>query len=312
MDLIISSDKSLYKDFCDSEKNLPVFHHYDWLEILCKDDWNVRLCLVEGKVVGVLPFMLKKKYFLKFISFPRFTPYLGIYLINEVNPKLNRKIKTSLISSIPSSAFSIIHNNIMDNDMLPWIWKEYQCKFKYTHIISNDHKNIYANLYSDSLLKKIKNKKNKFYIKQSNQVNELIEIMNDIYIHNGLKIRLNQNLLNSIIASKKLIPNLLLLLDESKKIHSASLTIEDNQNVYNLFSGRSLREADPDAHAIILDEVIIRALNRNKNFDFMGSSLKGVEEFISSFGGQVHAYPIAMKYNNTLMRLVHYLYQKIQ
>lgn len=62
--------KEQYRQFCQNEKDIPIFSKDWWLDAVCGvDNWDVVLVEKGGQIVGALPYFVKKKNmdFLEFL-----------------------------------------------------------------------------------------------------------------------------------------------------------------------------------------------------------------------------------------------------
>ena len=55
----MSNNKLKYKQFCEQEKDIPLFLKYSWFENLyVVNEWDVAIAEKGGNVVGILPFVV--------------------------------------------------------------------------------------------------------------------------------------------------------------------------------------------------------------------------------------------------------------
>lgn len=57
------TSREKYREFCKTEKTIPIFSKDWWLDAVCgKDNWGVVLIERGGKIIVTLPYYLEKMY----------------------------------------------------------------------------------------------------------------------------------------------------------------------------------------------------------------------------------------------------------
>lgn len=77
------SPKELYAEWCATQNDLPLFMQPWWLDAVCAGkEWNVILYQNEttGKVLGAMPYLLRKKLGMKYVVLPQLTQICGLRL----------------------------------------------------------------------------------------------------------------------------------------------------------------------------------------------------------------------------------------
>ena len=90
------TNKELYREFCRNTQDLPIFMTDWWMDAVCAGkQWDVLLSQDDnGNIQAALPYLLRKRAWMKYILMPQQTQIGGIW-INE-----NLKMPTSKIAEI--------------------------------------------------------------------------------------------------------------------------------------------------------------------------------------------------------------------
>lgn len=80
------SNKERYCEWTAQLEYIPIFMMPWWLDAVCAGrEWDVLLAEDEdGQIVGALPYMLRKRAWLKYIAMPPMTPVAGVWVTPEV------------------------------------------------------------------------------------------------------------------------------------------------------------------------------------------------------------------------------------
>ena len=81
-----------------SENYVPVFYRPWYLDAVCDSPWDVVIHEEDGEVLGILVFMIKKRFGLTYILHPSLCPYMGPLFYGAQNLEV---VYTSLINQLP-------------------------------------------------------------------------------------------------------------------------------------------------------------------------------------------------------------------
>ncbi|HEX8659641.1 MAG TPA: hypothetical protein VF690_19015, partial [Hymenobacter sp.] len=86
------SAKALYRDFCHSAPDVPVFAQAWYLDACASGgDWDVVLAHDQDRVVAALPFFYKHKGPFRYATMPPFVKMLGPYVLPEFRGVLKKE-----------------------------------------------------------------------------------------------------------------------------------------------------------------------------------------------------------------------------
>ena len=107
------TNKEKYREFCKTEKNIPIFSKDWWLDSVGPENkyWDVILIEKGGQIVASMPYIVGRKHNFKTIEMPKLTQNLGPYIKYPENQKYETKlsyekeIMTEIIEKIPDVAY---------------------------------------------------------------------------------------------------------------------------------------------------------------------------------------------------------------
>ena len=81
------TNKERYREFCKTEKNIPIFCKDWWLDAVCNDAWDVVLVRKGNEIIASMPYYKVRKYGLNMLFMPKLTQFLGPYIKYPENQK---------------------------------------------------------------------------------------------------------------------------------------------------------------------------------------------------------------------------------
>ena len=282
-----------------------------WLDAVCKKDekWDVLIYEKDGSIQAVWPYVyLKDK---RRIVMPLLTQKLGPVFFYDDNQNEYRRLSLEkqaifqMLNALPK--FNRFHQNFDHNisNWQPFYWKGFTQSTRYTYII---HKRDIGNAFEKF------ESKTKSLIKKANKIVSVIETnnVNDFYSVNKKtferkKSSITYSLQDLQIIDRCCVENncrtIFLAKDQQGNVHAGIYLIYDEKNMYYLMGG-----VDPDfkssgAASLLIYEGIKYAGKLNRNFDFEGSMIEGVEAFFRSFGAKQVPYFCLTKCNSKLHKI---------
>ena len=133
--------KEKYIQFCNTEKDIPIFSQPWWLDIVCNNNWEIILVERNNKIIASMPFQIKSKLGFKIISMPKLTQKLGPYIKYPLEQKYEKKlayekeIMLELIDRLPLfDKFGQTFNYTISN-WKPFYWNGFSQTTYYTYIV---------------------------------------------------------------------------------------------------------------------------------------------------------------------------------
>lgn len=259
------------------------------LDHLC-ESWEI---LISGDYKFVMPIPLKKKFGVQFALMPLFCQQLGIFG-KERNPIIEQEFFKYFIQNYKVYYYAFNYQNTFEENL----------KFKKNYFIQNTE---YSNLKNNYF------KGRKSAVKSSQHLTfkelELSESLVFIQTHfKGLDKKKDmdkffmyleflqaKNLLKIYGAFKE--EHLICLATVIKSKKKMSLLGLINDDMYRKDNGASF----------IIDRILKDHISEY-SFDFMGSTIRGIEVFFKSFGSELHEYAVI---ENSRKDLLKSLFRKV-
>ncbi len=297
--------KETYHQFCQENKNLPIFFQDWYLDAVCQDgDWEVAMVEKSGKIVGVLPYYFKQKGPFKYITMPPLTKMMGPYLLPDYRTDSHfLKISTALIEQLPSvAAYEQLLDYSIDN-WLPFYWKGYQQTTRYSYILDlSDMERVFENFSADYKNNKIKKAKELITIVHDRPLEALYQVNKMSFDRQQVAIPYDLDFLKRL--DKALVEQeartLFFAIDKSEQIHAVAYLIWDKNRAYYLLAGDDTNLRKSGA-GILLAWRAIQYTNEVLGlpiFDFQGSMIPSIERVRRQFGALRQPYFFINKSNS--------------
>jgi len=301
--------RSIYKDY-----DLPVHFTPPFMDAVCvKGDWDVILEFDGArKLIGVLVYHHRRYLGFNMILPSEMTAYNGIYILysdkalssNYRKGHFTYKVTSALLEKLPQySLYYQQYHSHFDN-WLALYWKGYKETTRYTYVID-------TSIGKDRVWDNLKYTVQKD-IKKAEENCTLVEIDMETYLHeaelafaekskgmpanNEVLKRLYKNLYPSghleIKAARY---------DETGEYLSAQVIVKDRNTSYAIACFYKNRSYIRTTLSYIIWECMFS--REGQIFDFEGSILEGVENYIRSFGGVLTPHYRIYKVNNPFLKL---------
>ena len=302
------TNKEKYAFFCSEIDDICIYDQPWWLDVDCgSENWDVVLYEKDGRVLGAMPFYIKKRFGLSYITSSARSQHHGAIILPSTAQKSSKRIgyehevMTGLIDELEKYILDkgIVYYqetfSPLIKDWLPFYWKGYSQTTKYTYRINdisdvdsvfdnfmpNKQKNIRKAIRA-GITTKFDMKAEDFYLlhkeavaKQGKVIKYSLETLkryfDGLYSHNAGR---------SMYA-----------VDKDGKVMGAILTAWDNKYGYHWISA-----FDPDTRVsgssdLLVFEMIKYLSSKGiTGFDFEGSMDHGIEQSCRSFGGSQDQY----------------------
>ena len=253
------------------------------LDFLC-EAWEM---LVYGDYEFVMPVPIKKKYGLKIVLTPLFCQQLGVF-----GPEKISEIEQSFLNYFKNNYQYYLYQFNADND------------FKDALVLK---KNYVIKKTEYALLRKKYFKGRKSSVKSAQHLScktltlnvELINFIEDNF--KGLdKLSDLQFFMDYLEFLED--KNYLKLFGafEENKLLNLAITIEGDETNYLLGLVNEASTIKKDGASFLIDQLLQNTISQ-KNFNFMGSSIRGIEVFFKSFGAELCAFPVLQNNKKDLL-----------
>ncbi|CBJ83425.1 conserved hypothetical protein [Xenorhabdus bovienii str. Jollieti] len=315
----MKNNKELYKNLCETEKTIPIFSQAWWLDATAGiENWDVAIVQKEnGEIIASLPYMIKKVQFLKKITQPKLTQFLGPWF-KENNSNYTKSLGQqkdlmfSLIEQLPEfHSFSQNWNHSQQN-WLPFYWKNFSQSTRYTYRItdiSNEEK--LWNGFQSNIRGYIRKAKERYEleIRTDLDIHEFLKLNNKVFERQNKTPPYEDNFVIDLdrVCSEKKSRKIFIAQDKLGRKHAGAYLIWDNNNAYYIMAGADPSLPNSGATSLCLWEAIKFASTVTKNFDFEGSMLEPVERFFRAFGAEQTPYFHISKTNSKILKTYYFL-----
>jgi len=296
--------KKHYEEFCEGEKQLPLFIQYWYLDAVCQDGaWDVILLLEKEIIIAIFPYSLKRKAIFRYITMPHLCFQIGPYIVPAHRDR-TEEILPLLLAQLPKVDFieqRWLYSNFFSNSgrllsirQIGWsnISSNYQLSERYSYRFEDlsDLTKVYQNVYSSYRNNKIKKAKRTVQIKENLSIEAFYRVHKLTFDRQGITVPFSLDFLKQLdsACAKRNARKIFYAVDEEERIHSVAYLVWDNECSYLLMGGDDpkLRKSGAGIwltwHTI---EYTKKVLGLNQ-YDFEGSMIPGVEKVRKSFGAQ--------------------------
>lgn len=307
------STKNQYIRYLNDLDTIPVFFRPWWLDIVSGDqDWDAFIVEKDDSLLGIWPFMVKKKWGLKYAPSFVLTPFLGPWILYPTAPlktvkrfSFEQKVYTHFAELIKAEQLIYFNQNASDQFVngLPLRWMGVEEKVAYRFVIKHlqDIDLVFSN-FKHNKKYYIKKFAKKGTIESSDTIEPLYALIQSSFKRRGAVVPYASNML-ALLFQKLRINNQckVFYAFDKEEITAGVFVVYDQQTAYLLCTGFSHK--NNDAVTALIWHAIKTAASRCHTFDFCGSVIPGIAEFFKDFGGHLHAYSSLQYFSNNWIKV---------
>jgi len=287
----------LWNRFVDESPQGDVFCYSWWLNAITNGDFKILAVFEKDEIVAGIPLA----YYFGKINEPPLTRTLGpLYqnldtLSEHDQITQQRKWLNALLDQIPFDEFEQFCTSHNFTDWLPFRWRGFKQNTRYTYLIHYSGKTPDEIRQSFNNRKKaliIKAQKNKLRVELSDDFNLFYRLVEQSYARQNLKFRFpieDFRLLDDVI-DKNNKRRIFIAFDEERQAHAAIYIVYNNNSAYYLLSGSNPALRNLGGATLALWEAIKYFQPIVKVFNFGGSDIEKIENYVRGFGGELHQY----------------------
>lgn len=278
--------KKQYIDICSNNVKIKLFNTPNWLDIVTSGNWDVIPIKVNDKILGLLPYVKKKRFLLNFSVLPKITQHLSpIVLDNKLFQSNESEFYYNLSKQLNKFIFfrsSWLNSKIYDLETLR---KYFSVNISKSYVVTKSKKEYSKN--ASRFVNKIKENDNLVIREEFNHEKFYLNYCNNLK-DRGLKNYYDKvfflNLLNLI--NKKNIGKTFVVENKDKKFQSGAVVVWDNLRVYMIILTTNHKFKNAGGSYLLIDYLIDYSFKNNKSFDFEGGNIKSIEDFYRNFTKQ--------------------------
>ena len=312
------TDKEQYRRICDEHPEIPLFLQHWWMEAVCADkQWDVLLYRNgEGEVQAVMPFLIGKKLWMRYILMPQLTQFNGVwYLKNSFkneNERLSfeKKVCTYFAERLKALHISYFCQNFSPRitNWLPFFWQGYKQTTRYTYQIQNaDNPDVvFANMDKKRQQTKILNLQDKYTVCYDLAPDVFYDFHAQYWQSRGGEELLPKDFVlrlcsEAVSRNQGVIAG---LKDLDGNLLAAYFVACDDTTAYALMSAYDRQRNEHGMTALLVWNIIKHLSDRIQVFDFEGSMDENVEYSFRYYGTKQVPYFQIFKSNSALFRVL--------
>ena len=282
-----------------SEKVTPyansLFEQPWWLDIVAPGQWHeVFVRDAQDNIIARMPYVLKKKWYRNIINMPYLTQSLGPWMKDRTfkpgNTQLHeqKEIISELLRQLPPTRSFTMTMHSSNEYILPYRWNGFTYSPSFSYRI-NDLSNldVVYNNFNKTAKKNIRRSEKEIIISNEPDIDLLMDVMETTFRHQNRKYPGDINLERKVVQTCEETGHgrMFIARDKEGNVHAASYLVFDEKCAYALLGGSDPAFRNSGAKSYVWWEEIKFASRVSKAFDFEGSNIEGIENFVRQFGG---------------------------
>ena len=298
------TNKERYREFCACNHHLPIFMTDWWMDAVCAGkEWDVLISTDDsGEIQAALPYLLRKRAWLKYIIMPQQTQIGGIWLREDIATSAER---TSILCQQFTSQLAVLklhyyyqHYPISSPAVEAMRVLGFKTKERVTYRIED-----LSDL--DKVIGKFsKNKKRQLQKALSLHVDMNMNVEDFYRFHvqclqqQGKQISYSREFLLVLERKARRMNQcqILSICNADNEVLAAAFLVWDRHSMYYLIPCYNPSHKDSGASALLVLEAIKLTRQKGVAFDFEGSMIKGVANHYKQFGSTRTLYYSVEKY----------------
>ena len=304
------TNKEHYSQWARTQLSLPIFMQPEWMEVVCAGKaWDVLLVRNDEEIVAALPYLDRKKMWMRFVLMPQLTQIGGIWLDER------REWSASEIDEVCDA----IRQQLADLKLC-YYYQHYPinspCPNKLESMGFKVYKRVTYRIYELQDLDKVidsfsKNKKRQLqkalslHAERGWTGEEFYCYLQACFAQRKKKTRYSREFL--LVLEQKMRKRgqaeILTIRNADNEVYAAALLVWDKQRLYYLAPVFSPDKQESGASSLLVLEAIKIAREKGLIFDFEGSMIKGVANHYKQFGSTATTYYGVEKYYHWWFRM---------
>ena len=298
------TNKELYRDFCKNNNDLPLFMTDWWMDAVCAGtQWDVLLSFNEqGAIQAALPYLLRKRLWMKYIIMPQQTQIGGIWIDTALygNDRLITEICQDFTQQLVTLNLSYYAQHYPINSPAVEAMRAlgFKAKERVTYRIEDlsDLDKVISNFSKNK--KRQLQKALSLHVETNMNVEDFYRFHTQCLQEQGKQISYSREFL--LVLERKTAraqqSKILSICNADNEILAAAFLVWDKQSMYYLIPCYNLKYKDSGAGTLLVLEAIKLARQKGVAFDFEGSMIRGVANHYKQFGSTRTLYYSVEKY----------------
>ncbi|HEV7968639.1 MAG TPA: GNAT family N-acetyltransferase [Candidatus Acidoferrales bacterium] len=287
-------DYSEWDDLIDRSPHGTIFHYSWWLQTTAADFTILVIRNERGAIVAGMPIPRERRPGLRLLRSPSLTPYLGpVFDLSSIDNNCDRlhfmRYNGEILARNLKSFDSVRYvAGASAPDLQGFLWAGFRVHLAYTFRFPATHtlEQIAAGMTRTHLQKLTKALRLKLTVVRDDGVDDLVLLNRKTFEKQGLKPVCSAEFLRRLwtVARSQARAHLYVAKTSDDKPAAALLTVHDNRTTYQIVSGVNPEFRDVPGAYLVLWNALQDTLVAGRDYDFEGSSLRGVECFYRRWG----------------------------
>lgn len=299
------TNKELYHEICLRASNLPIFMQDWWMDAVCAGkQWDVLLSYDStGNIQAVMPYLIRKKAWMKYIVMPQQTQIGGVWLADaslSANDSRVAEICQDFARQLEELGLSYYYQQYPIGSPIVKAMRAlgFKVKERITYRIE-DLSNLEQVIDAFSKNKKRQLQKAlSLHVDTNMGVEEFYRFHVQCLREQSKQISYSREFLLVLNRKTQRLEQsqILSIRNADNEVLAAAYLVWDKHSMYYLIPCYDLKYKDSGASALLVLEAIKLARQKGVSFDFEGSMIKGVANHYKQFGSTQTIYYSVEKY----------------
>lgn len=300
--------KEVYRRFCEDNPQMSVFLQPWWLDAVYSEGWEVLLYKEGEQVLAAMPYCRHRKYGFTAILQPKLTPVTGLWIAYPEEQKRSNRYALEIkameyfaeqIDRIKPAYFqTMLHFSI--SSWLGFLWHGFKqttrYTYRFTHIEDLDYTFSQCNTEVRKCIRKLE--KQGFEIRNDLPLETFYRVNTMTYARQGVSCPFSfedfERIERAAAARKQ--SRRYAICDRQGRIHSVTYVICSQGVWHSIFAGSDPELRSSNAATLLLWHILKEASAEGcKEYNFNGSVLRPIENFIRHFGAEQTPYLVVEK-----------------
>ncbi len=288
----IPATQKAYRNLCHKTSDIQIFAQAWYLDALPDPfQWDAVVIEEKGKVVAVLPYVIRKRLGMTLATMPPLVKMLGPWLAPEKRSLSDQhKYYQRLIEGLPKLASFDQGFHYRVTNWLPFYWNGFQQTTRYSYQLQlDDMERVWSGI-KGNVRREIKKAEETLTVRHDLGLEEFYRVAMLSFGRQGMKHPYSLDYLKKLDEAlvKHNARELFFAVDAEGQIHSVVYLIWDRMGSYFHIAGDDPDLRDSNAGKLLVWEAIqyTKEVLNLPQFDFEGSMLPAVEPLRRRFGAE--------------------------
>lgn len=310
----IVSNKDAYRAWAETQLTMPIFLQPWWMDaVTAGKEWDVLLVRRNETILAAMPYLIRKRVGLRFITMPQQTQLGGLWVNEhlELNDLLSQEVITELCKQLDNLKLAYYYQHWPLHSPLARRMHShgYKVRERITYRIDDLHD-------TDAIVRRFsKNKRRQ--LQKAESLNLVVEenklSQEDFYrFHRQCLSNQHKNISYTreffLVLERKTRrlqqSSILTVSDQEGHIHAAAFLVWDKQTMYYLIPCFDPQYKDSGAGALLVLGALKLAQRLGRKFDFEGSMIRSVANHYRQFGSSPTLYCSVERVYKPIFRLL--------